>query len=46
MQPEEAFEFVKSKRSHVLLWSNQRRSIEEYACLINSPTTKNLDNDS
>eukprot|EP00794_Sanderia_malayensis_P011261 gene11261-12441_t len=27
---DEAFSFVKSKRSHVLLWTNQRRRVEEF----------------
>jgi len=46
MRPEDAFEFVKSKRSHVLLWSNQRRNVEEYACLVSNLTAKNTGNDS
>ena len=31
MQADDAFNFVKSKRSHVLLWTNQRKRVEEYA---------------
>ena len=31
----EAFDFVKSKRSHVMLWANQRRRVEEFEHLAN-----------
>ena len=30
----EAFDFVKSKRSHVMLWENQRRRVEEFKRLV------------
>ncbi len=33
---DDAFAFVKSKRSHVLLWTNQRRRVEEFGNYLNS----------
>lgn len=46
MHPEDAFQFVKSKRNHVLLWRNQRKKVEEFACLINDLAANNLGNNS
>ena len=30
----EAFDFVKSKRSHVMLWANQRCRVKEFKRLV------------
>ena len=46
MTPEDAFHFIKSKRSHVLLWRNQLNKVEEFARLVNGVSANNIGSNS